>query len=87
MIAKEKRTDFQHNEVPLPQLEINKKIKVLRIDTRRGDMLRKLLAMGILPDTEIILKQRFPSYVLQIGNSQFAIDQTLASCIFFSSSD
>ena len=44
--------------------------------------LRKLMAIGGLPGTAITLKQRFPSYLVQIGNSQFGIDEHMARQIY-----
>jgi DtxR family transcriptional regulator, Mn-dependent transcriptional regulator len=38
--------------------------------------------MGVLPGTSITLIQNFPSYVFQLGQSQFAIDKDLASAIY-----
>ncbi|MBI4114941.1 MAG: ferrous iron transport protein A, partial [Candidatus Omnitrophica bacterium] len=43
--------------------------------------MQKLIAIGALPETELTLIQRFPSYVLQIGRTQFCIDRELASSI------
>jgi DtxR family Mn-dependent transcriptional regulator len=40
--------------------------------------LRKLMAIGALPGTTITLKQRFPSYLIELGNSQFAVDEQMA---------
>jgi len=42
-----------------------------------GD-LRKLMAIGALPGAAVTLKQRFPSYLIELGNSQFAVDEQMA---------
>lgn len=68
--------------MPLSELEVNKSVKVSHLHTHNRDILQKLIAMGVLPKTEVLLVQKFPSYVFQIGKSQFAIDKELASCIF-----
>ena len=44
--------------------------------------LRKLMAMGVLPGTKLALLQRFPSYLLEIGHTQFAIDEEMAKQIY-----
>jgi len=44
--------------------------------------LQKLLAMGILPGAELELKRRTPSFVFQVGYSQFAVDEHVASAVF-----
>ncbi len=67
---------------PLNRLEVKQKGKVAYIHTKDNKKLQKLMAMGVLPGMSIILIQKFPSYVFQIGQSQFAIDKELAECIF-----
>ena len=44
--------------------------------------LRKLMAIGTLPGTPVVRVQRFPTYLLEIGHSQFAIDKEMASQIY-----
>lgn len=68
--------------MPLTQLKVNKKAKISYLQTQDRDILQKLIAMGTLPKTEIMITQKFPSYVFQIGKSQFTIDKELASCIY-----
>ena len=67
---------------PLNRLKVNQKGKVVYIHTKDNKKLQKLMAMGVLPGMTINLIQSFPSYVFQIGESQFAIDNELAECIF-----
>ena len=66
----------------LNSLERNQKGKVAYIHTKDHKKLQKLMAMGVLPGMTISLIQKFPSYVFQIGESQFAIDEELAENIF-----
>jgi len=66
----------------LSDLNKNQKGKVAYIHTQDNQKLQKLMAMGILPGIAVTLLQKFPSYVLQTGQSQFAIDKELADCIF-----
>ena len=65
----------------LAGLKANQKVKVAYIHTKDHKKLQKLMAMGILPGMTVTLIQKFPSYVFQIGQSQFAIDKELAECI------
>ncbi|MEI6809119.1 MAG: FeoA family protein [bacterium] len=44
--------------------------------------MQKLMAMGILPRTELNLMRRTPTIVFQTGKTQFAIDAELASRIY-----
>jgi DtxR family Mn-dependent transcriptional regulator len=64
------------------KLEVHRKGKVAYLHTKDQKKLQKLMAMGVLPGMPIALIQKFPSYVFQIGESQFAVDRELAECIF-----
>ena len=44
--------------------------------------MNKLMAMGVLPGTAIELLRRTPSFVFQVGYSQFAVDEEVASAVF-----
>ncbi|OIO35386.1 MAG: hypothetical protein AUJ74_06490 [Candidatus Omnitrophica bacterium CG1_02_44_16] len=65
----------------LDNLRVGQKGKVAYLHTHNHKRLQKIMAMGILPGMTVSLIQKFPSYVLQIGNSQFAIDRDIASAI------
>jgi DtxR family Mn-dependent transcriptional regulator len=66
----------------MANLNAKQKGKVAYIQTRDPKQLQKLMAMSILPGLSITLLQTFPSYVFQIGQSQFAIDKELAESIY-----
>lgn len=55
---------------------------VAYLSTRDHRAVQKMMAMGILPGTTIKLIRRFPSYVFQVGYSQFALDRPLAEIIY-----
>ena len=67
--------------LPLSEMKKGHKGKIAYIQTGDRSMLRKLMAMGVLPGSTITLIGRFPSYVFQIGESQFAVDKNAASRI------
>jgi len=66
----------------LSELEPSKKATISHLETQDKVMLQKIIAIGALPGTDIKLIQKLPSYIFQIGKSQFAIDKELASCIY-----
>ena len=68
--------------MPLTDLAKNKDATVAYIQTREKTALQKMIAMGILPNVKIRVLQKFPSYVLQMGKSQFAVDKELAGHVF-----
>lgn len=74
----------QKMNIPLPELGLHKKARIAFLQTDNRDMLKKIIAMGALPKTDITLLQKFPSYVFRIDKSQFAVDRELASCIYVS---
>lgn len=55
---------------------------VAYLATMDDRQVQKLVAMGILPGAEIKVIRNFPSYVFQIGYSQFAVDRRLAEVIY-----
>jgi DtxR family transcriptional regulator, Mn-dependent transcriptional regulator len=65
----------------LSEMKKGQKGKIAYIQTNDKPMLRKIMAMGALPGSHVKLIERFPSYVFQIGESQFAVDKNAASQI------
>ena len=63
----------------------NGQAEVTHLEMQDPQRLKKLIAIGVLPGSQITLLQRFPSYVFQIGWSQFSIDRELASSIYVKS--
>lgn len=55
---------------------------VAYLSTRENREIQKLMALGILPGVQVKLIQRYPSYVFQMGYSQFTIDRELAEKIY-----
>ena len=67
--------------MPLSELRKGQRGQIAYIHTNDRKMLKKIMAMGALPGLSITLAQRFPSYVFQIGQSQFAVDKNVADQI------
>ncbi len=55
---------------------------VAYLTTRDNREVQKMMAMGILPGVRIQVIRRFPSYVFQVGYSQFTVDRPLAEVIY-----
>ena len=55
---------------------------VAYLATKDNRKVQKLVAMGILPGANIKVIRQFPSYVFQVGYSQFAVDRPLAEVIY-----
>lgn len=52
--------------------------RVAYLHTDDSGRLQKLMAMGMLPGVRLEVLQRFPSFLLRVGNSEFAIDEQMA---------
>ena len=74
-------TGKEQGVLPLSSLPLHQKSKVVSIHTKDRKKLHKFMAMHVLPGMGITLIKNFPSYVFQIGHSQFAIDKELAKDI------
>lgn len=55
---------------------------VAYLATKDDRQVQKLIAMGVLPGANIKVIRQFPSYVFQVGYSQFAVDRPLAEVIY-----
>jgi Fe2+ transport system protein FeoA len=55
---------------------------VTRLLTDDRDALQKILAMGVLPQTRLKLIAKFPSFVFEIDERRFLIDEELAKRIY-----
>ena len=66
----------------LAELTVNAKARIAYLRTEDRSALQKAIAIGALPGAEIHLIQKFPSYVFQLGKSQFAVDKELALQIY-----
>jgi len=67
---------------PLVELEVKDKGQIAYLQTKDTNQMQRLISIGAMPGTPIILIQKFPSYVFGIGQSQFAIDKELACAIY-----
>jgi len=67
---------------PLSELKVKDRGSVAYLHAKDHSQMKRLMAIGVLPGARISLLQKFPSYVFKIGESQFAVDKTLASDIY-----
>ncbi|MFZ5986330.1 MAG: FeoA family protein [Bacillota bacterium] len=68
----------------LLSLKSSQRAKVIRIDTNDNLKIRKLNAFGITPGTYVTVIQKYPSVVIQVGFTQVALDNEIASQIVVS---
>ncbi|HEY9853424.1 MAG TPA: FeoA family protein [Leptolyngbyaceae cyanobacterium] len=55
---------------------------VAALKTEDEAVIRKLMAMGVIPGISITLEQRFPSYIIKVGRTRAALDRETAQSIF-----
>ncbi len=67
---------------PLKDLDVNDRGTIAYLATNDEGRLHKLMALGALPGLQVRMIQRFPSYVFQVGQSQFAVDKEMADGIY-----
>lgn len=76
------KTDAVHEVAPLCDGRAGQNGVVAYLSTRDNREIQKLMAMGILPGSGIRLTRLFPSYIFDIGHSQFTVDRALAEKIY-----
>jgi DtxR family transcriptional regulator, Mn-dependent transcriptional regulator len=67
---------------PLNDLALGQEGRVVFISTRVKERLEPLSSFGIIPGITIQLKQRHPSYIVQIGETSIALDESIVREIF-----
>ena len=77
-----KEDEAQRVVAPLAELSPRQEGKIAYLHAPGEVKLQKLMSLGILPGTPIKLVQRFPSFVFEVGHSQFAVDKELADAIY-----
>lgn len=66
----------------LSQVKIGQVQTVAKLHTNEITVRRKLMAMGITPGNNLIVEQRFPSYIVKVGYTRAALDREIAASIF-----
>ena len=59
--------------------------KVACLKTDNDAIVRKLMAMGVMPGSSVILEQTFPSYIVKVGRTRAAMDEETAQTIYVKS--
>lgn len=80
--CEETRNNVENVLTSLDNAEIGKEIKIAYFSFQKHPILHKLMSFGLLPGTKIIIHQKSPSFVVQIGNSHLALENEVASQIF-----
>lgn len=68
--------------VPVSKLVPGEAGRIVYVLTRAHPQLHKLMSLGVIPGTRIALHQVFPSFVIQVEETQLALEKELADEIF-----
>jgi DtxR family Mn-dependent transcriptional regulator len=67
---------------PLSSIKAGKRVKVVYISTKSHASLDRLSGIGVIPGLELTIHQKFPSMILQYGETQLALDNDIAKNVF-----
>ena len=67
---------------PLSSIEVGCEGRIAYITSKKHQRLQRLMAMGVVPGLSIKLLQSFPSFVIQVEETQIALDKEVADEIF-----
>ena len=68
--------------VPVSKLSPGEVGKIVYVLTHRHPQLHKLMSLGIVPGVSISVHQVFPSYVIQVEETQVALEEEIAKEIY-----
>ena len=66
----------------LSKVTIGQPQTVVHLATDEHNVMGKLMALGIMPGSSLVLEQRFPSYIIKVGHTRTALDGETAASIF-----
>ncbi|MDR4499395.1 MAG: metal-dependent transcriptional regulator [Candidatus Scalindua sp.] len=67
---------------PLSKIKAGEKVKVAYITTRLHASLDRLSSIGVIPGLELTVHQKYPSIVIQFGETQLALDKDIANNVY-----
>jgi DtxR family Mn-dependent transcriptional regulator len=80
--CKEIRKTLSSAVVSLTDVNVGEEVKVAYINTKSNSRMHKLSHFGITPGTLVLIHQRYPSFVIKIGDSQIALEEEIAKEVY-----
>lgn len=80
--CKSARRELTPIVVSLKELPVGSEGKIVFITTPHHQRLSRLVNLGVIPGGKFVLHQKKPSYLLRLGSTEIAIDDSIASEIF-----
>ncbi len=66
----------------LSTIKAGKRVKVVYISSKSHTCLDRLTGLGVIPGLELTIHQKFPSMIIQYGETQLALDNDIAKNVF-----
>jgi len=76
------RQEGEVGVVALTELKAGERGEIAYLAATDASKMQKLMSMGVLPGSDLVVTRTFPSYVFKVGYSEFAVDSELAREIF-----
>ena len=75
-------TNINQHLIAANQLKLHEHAKIAFVSQRNYARFQKLCAFGLSAGVPVILRQRFPSFVIQCEETQIALEEEIARDIF-----
>jgi len=66
----------------LDSMSVGNEMKIAYIRTNDNTMINKLVTFGISPGKKLKIRQKSPTFVIEIGHSQIALERNIAMAIY-----
>jgi DtxR family Mn-dependent transcriptional regulator len=76
------RREGEVGVVALTELKAGERGEIAYLAATDAGKMQKLMSMGVLPGSVLLVTRTFPSYVFKVGYSEFAVDSELGREIF-----
>lgn len=76
------RREGEVGVVALTELKAGERGEIAYLAATDAGKMQKLMSMGVLPGSDLLVTRTFPSYVFKVGYSEFAVDSELGREIF-----
>lgn len=67
--------------IPLTELSSGDECEIVRVESKRRTRADRLAAYGVTPGAVLTLQQKFPTFVVRVGETDLALDTEIASDI------
>ena len=67
--------------IPLTELSAGSECEIVRVQSKHRARTDRLAAFGVTPGTALTLQQKYPTFVVRVGETDLALDAEIASDI------